>query len=468
MAKTDDRTREMRAADRAARWEMFRLYGAAALAGLAALVVAYQFVDPAPPARLRIATGGPSGAYYAFGQQYRSVLARHGIEVELVNTSGSIENLGLLRDADSGVHAAFVQGGTAGAAADGGGLASLASLYYEPAWLFYRDSTPLAALADLAGRRVAVGPEGSGARALALVLLAENGLGPDDAALSALGGADALAALRAGEIDAWITVAGVRSALVRRAAAAEGVRIFDFVRAEAYERRLRYLSALMLPRGALDLAANLPDRDVRLISPTAALVARGDLHAALEYLLLEAASEIHSGGGILEEPGAFPSARFVDLPIAEAARRYFESGPPFLRRVLPFWAANTIDRLAVMLLPLLAIALPLFRFMPVLYEWRVRSRIYRWYRELRPLERRLREGLDPREAARALERLEGIERALAGLSVPLAYADGLYQLRLHIDLVRGAIRRAAEAPEPARPEASETSATPAAPEDGRG
>lgn len=447
MAKADDRAGAARADDRAARREMLRLYGAAALAGIAALAIAYQFVDPAPPSNLRLATGGPTGAYFAFGKQYRDVLARHGIEVEIVNTSGSIENLRLLRDPEAGVHAAFAQGGTAGAEARAAGLVSLASLYYEPAWLFYGDSLPLASLADLAGRRVAVGPEGSGARALALVLLAENGLDADDAALSPLGGADAFTALQTGEIDAWFTVAGVRSALVRSAAATEGVRIFDFARAEAYERRLRYLSALVLPRGALDLAANLPDRDVRLVSPTAALVARSDLHAALEYLLLEAASEIHSGGGILEEPEMFPGARFADLPLAEAARRYFRSGPPFLRRVLPFWAANTIDRLAVMLLPLLAVALPLFRFMPVLYEWRVRSRIYRWYRDLRPLERRLKEGLDPREAERALERLDGIERALAGLSVPLAYADALYQLRLHIDLVRGAIQRAAKRPD---------------------
>lgn len=465
MAKADDRAGAARADDGAARREMLRLYGAAALAGIAALAVAYQFVDPAPPASLRLATGGPAGAYFAFGKQYRDVLARHGIEVEVVNTSGSIENLRLLRDPEAGVHAAFAQGGTAGAEARAAGLVSLASLYYEPAWLFYRESLPLASLADLAGRRVAVGPEGSGARALALVLLAENGLDAGDAALSPLGGADAFAALRAGEIDAWFTVAGVRSEMVRRAAAADGVRIFDFARAEAYERRLRYLSALVLPRGALDLAANLPDRDVRLVSPTAALVARSDLHAALEYLLLEAASEIHSGGGILEEPGAFPGARFADLPLAEAARRYFRSGPPFLRRVLPFWAANTIDRLAVMLLPLLAVALPLFRFMPVLYEWRVRSRIYRWYRDLRPLERRLKEGLDPREAERALERLDGIERALAGLSVPLAYADALYQLRLHIDLVRGAIQRAAKRPE--APDAPNAPGAPDAPEEER-
>lgn len=427
---------------RAPRWELARLYAAAGVAALALLAVAYQFVDPAPPSTLRLATGGAGGAYRAFGERYREVLARHGVEVELVETTGSIENLRLLGDAASGVDAAFVQGGTAAGAARAG-LVSLASLYYEPAWLFVRgDSLPPGPLGGLAGRRAAVGPEGSGTRALALLLLAENGLDAGDLALSPLGGAAALAALRAGEIDAWFAVAGARSELVRRAASAPGVRLRGFARAAAYERRHRFLSALVLPRGAFDLAADLPPRDTALVSPTAALVARGDLHAALEYLLLEAAVEIHSAGGVLEEPGAFPGPRGVDLPLAEAARRYFESGPPFLRRVLPFWAANVIDRLAVLLVPLIAFALPLFRLMPAVYHWRARSRIYRWYRELRPLEAFVGTGRDPGELDRALADLDRIRGEISRLSVPWAYADQLYQLRLHIDLVRAELLRA--------------------------
>ena len=433
--------REARAADKAPRWEWARLYAAATLLGAAALAIAYQFVDPAPPSALRLATGGLQGAYHAFGERYREVLARYGIEVELVNTSGSIENLSLLAGDDSGVQVAFVQGGTAGEG-QADGLVSLASLYYEPAWLFHRESMRLRTLRDLAGRRVAVGSEGSGTRALALTLLGESGLRFDELALLPLGGEAALAALQAGEIDAWFAVAGARSALVRRAATADGVALHSFERAPAHARRQRYLSALLLPRGTLDLAADIPPRDVSLVSPTAALVARRDIHRALEYLLLEAATEIHAGGGVLEEPDEFPSARFVDVPLADAARRYLKSGPPFLRRILPFWAATAVDRLAVLLLPLLAFALPLFRLIPALYNWRVRSRIYRWYRELRPLERHVTAGLDPQEAERALDRLNRIKGELSQLSVPWAYADELYQLRLHVDLLRAEIVRA--------------------------
>ena len=195
------------AGDQASRREWFRLYGAAALAGIAALAIAYQFVDPAPPTALRLATGEPQGAYHAFGQRYRDVLARHGIAVEPVGSSGSIENLRLLADGEAGVEVGFVQGGTSGPDT-AEGLVSLASLYYEPAWLFFRESVRLDTLDGLAGRRVAIGPEGSGTRALALTLLAENGLSPDRFRASALGGAAALAALQAGEIDAWFTVAG--------------------------------------------------------------------------------------------------------------------------------------------------------------------------------------------------------------------------------------------------------------------
>ncbi len=429
-------TKARQAAERAARWGWFQLYAAATLAGLVALAVAYQFVDPAPPSALRLATGGPSGAYFAYGKQYREILARYGIDVEVINTSGSIENLRLLRDSSEGVAVAFVQGGTS-SDADTEDLASLASLYYEPAWLFYRNGVHFGTLGELAGRRVAVGADGSGTRALALTLLRENGLDGDRLTLSNLGGAAALAALQAGNIDAWFTVAGVRSALVRQALATEGIHTYSFARAEAYARRHRYLSALVLPEGTLDLAANIPPRDLQLVSPTAALVVRADLHSALEYLLIEAATEIHSGGGILEEPGAFPSARFTDLPLADAAARYFRSGPPFLRRVMPYWAANVIDRLAVMLLPLLAFALPLFRLVPVVYHWRSRSRIYRWYKELRPIETHVSQGLRDEEVDVVLTQLESIEQELAQLSVPWAYAEELYQLRLHIDLVRG-------------------------------
>jgi TRAP transporter TAXI family solute receptor len=429
------------AGDKGTRWELARVYGIAALAAAVALVLTYQFVDPAPPKRIRMATGHPDGAYNAFGEEYRSVLARHGIELELRNTSGSIENLSLLEPGEPGVEAAFVQGGTGGFARSGS-LVSLASLYFEPVWVVFREGLAISRLTDLAGRRVAVGPQGSGTRTIALELLSDNGVGPSDLELSDLTGAEAVSAIQQGALDLLFVVGSAKSTNVRRAVLADGVELLSLARSKAYTRRHRFLSEVVVPEGVIDLERNVPGEDVTLVSPTATLVVREDVHPALMELLLEAATEIHGHGGLLEAPGEFPSPHFVDLPLSKTAKRYFESGPPFLRRTLPFWAATLIDRLLVMLLPLLAFVVPLFRFMPIVYRWRARSRIYRWYKELRPLEDRVRLGLAPEDVGEVLAHLERMESAVKQVSVPWSYMDELYQLRLHIDLVRGEVKRA--------------------------
>lgn len=423
------------------RWDVLRVYGTAALAAAVALLVTYQFVDPAPPKLIRIATGHADGAYHAFGVEYRGILARHGVELVLQNTSGSIENLSLLEPGEPGVEAAFVQGGT-GDVARSGTLVSLASLYYEPVWVVFRKGLAIARLGDLAGRRVAVGPQGSGTRAIALELLADNGIGPTDLELSDLTGGEAVSAVEHGDLDVLFVVGAATSTNVRRAVLADGIELLSLARSEAYARRHRYLSEVVVPEGVIDLVRNVPDADVTLVSPAATLVVRDDLHPALIELLLEAADETHGPGGLLEAPGEFPSPSFVDLPLSPIAKRYFESGPPFLRRTLPFWAATLIDRLLVMLLPLLAFVVPLFRFMPIVYRWRARSRIFRWYKEIRPLEDRVRLGLAAEEVGEVLAYLEQIEAAVKQVTVPWSYVDELYQLRLHIDLVRGEIKRA--------------------------
>lgn len=422
------------------RWELLRVYGTAVVVALVVLGATYQFVDPAPPRHIVMATGHPDGAYHAFGERYREVLGRQGIEVELRNTSGSIENIGLLEDPESGVNVGFVQGGT-GHFAEGDSLRALGSLYYEPVWLVYRRELSVVRLDDLAGMHIAVGPEGSGTRAVALELLADNALAAPVVELSPETGGEAVAALEAGELDALFLVGGPTSANVLAALRAEGLALLSFERAGAYVRHHRFLSQVGLPEGVIDLERNLPTRDVMLVSPAATLVVDEDVHKALIGLLLTAASQIHGGGGLLEEPGAFPSALFVDLPLSDTSKRYFKSGPPFLARVLPFWAATMIDRLAVMVVPLIAFMVPMFRFMPAVYRWRSRSRIYRWYKELRPLEALVQGGIDADEAKSLLEDLDRIEFEARNLSVPWGYVDELYQLRTHINLVRNEVRR---------------------------
>lgn len=407
-------------------------YGIAAVLVVVGLFVAYQFVDPAPPREIVLATGEDGGAYQDFGAQYADILGRNGISVQLKTTAGSVDNLELLTD-DTGVHLAFVQSGLAESHPVPGVLA-LGSLYFEPLWLFVRDELTVNHLGDLAGARVTVGVEGSGTRAVGMALLAANAVDESNTRLLDLSNADAINALANGEVDAAIVIASPDSDVVRQLIRQPGVHLYEFDRGGAYARLYPFLSRVSLPEGVMDLAANLPANDVTTIAPTAMLVAREDLHPALVDLLLVAALEIHGRSSLLSDPGQFPTAQYADLPISEEAKRFYRYGPPFLQRILPFWAATLVDRLKIMLLPLLALAIPLGKLVPPLYRWRIRSRFLRLYDEV--------QSLDPDEAdsspdiAQCLQELDRIDHAVTKISVPRSYAGDLYKLRRDIDLVR--------------------------------
>ena len=415
--------------------ELLWIYGPAILLGCIALFITYQFVDPAPPKRITIATGGPNGAYYAFAQRYRDILARDGVTLELRETDGSLENIALLESRDADVDVAFVQGGTAGHAG-GDTLTSLASLYYEPLWVFMNEAKHLAHPSDVIGKRVSIGPQGSGTRALVLALMQDAAIDQSNVVIADLNGKAAATAIRNGTLDMMALVASPASELVQELLHADDVNLLSFKRLDAYTRRHRYLSKLTLPEGAIDLAKNLPPENVALLAPTANLVAGKNFHPALVDLLLLAAEEVHGNGGLFEEPGAFPSPRFLVFPLNNDARRYFSSGPPFLRRTLPFWAATLIDRLALMLLPLIAIIIPLMRIMPPIYKWRVRRRVYKWYKALRKLEYAIQEGVHDDDVQEYHQALERIDADVKKVRIPWAYAEELYQLRLHIRYVR--------------------------------
>ena len=415
--------------------EFLWIYGPAVALALVALFITYQFVDPAPPSRITIATGGPNGAYYAYAQRYREILAREGVTLEVLETAGSVENIELLESPEAGVQVGFVQGGT-GSFARGDSIRSLASLYYEPLWLFATPSINLAEPRSVIGKRMSIGPKGSGTRALVLELARDSGIGESDLNISELNGIAAANAVRDGSLDMMMLVASSTSELVQRLLRADGVRLKSFPRVDAYTRRHRYLNKLTLPEGTIDLSENLPPENIQLLASTANLVADQDLHPALVDLLLQAATEVHGDGGLFEQPRAFPSPRYLVFPLSHDAERFFKSGTPFLRRTLPFWAATLIDRLLVMLLPLIAIVIPLMRIMPPIYKWRVRRRAYRWYKELRKLERSIQRGVHDDDVATYAAELDRIESDVKKVKIPLAYAEELYQLRLHIRYIR--------------------------------
>ena len=358
------------------------LFGFGILLTGAGFLVAYQFVEPAPPRKIVIGTGDKSGAYYAFAQRYKEILARDGITLEVRSTAGSGENLKLLTDPESGVDIALVQGGI-GDPASQPGLHSLASLYFEPLWVFFHRDLKIKRLSDLRGRKIAVGPEASGTNAIATRLLKANGITPDTATFFGIGGEKAQNSLISKEVEAAFLVLSPQSAVIQNLLLHEKIRVLGFERGEAYQRVNRFLSILRLPEGVMDFARNIPERDVFLLAPAATLVVRDTFHPALVDLFLDAAVEVHSGPGLFQELNEFPSQKYVDFPVHKDAQRYFKSGPPFLKRYLPFWAAVFIERAMVMLLPLITLLIPLIRSLPPGFRWRVRSRIYRWYLRLK-------------------------------------------------------------------------------------
>ena len=406
----------------------------ATIAVIVAFIVAFQWVKPAPPSRVTIATGRPDGAYYRFAQQYRDRLAREGITLQIRETTGSVENIRLLEDPASGIDIAFVQGGTASAVKTES-LVSLGSLYFEPLWVFSRTRPGPTDLRALRGRRLAVGPEGSGTRAVALTLLAANGITETTARVLPLTGTEAIQALRRGAVDTVFLIAGAGSPAVKEMLQTPGIELLGFPRADAYAKHFPFLTKLVLPAGALSLQENLPPRESFLLAPTATLVARTDFHPALVDLLLASAAAIHGGRGLFEAPQQFPSPENLEFPLMTDAQRYHKSGPPFLARYLPFWAATLVDRVKVLLLPLLVLV-PLARLVPQAYQWRIRSKIIKRYRDVVEADQMLARRPSAAECADLLARLEQIEEDVRNLRVPLGYADAHYHLRLHVDLVR--------------------------------
>jgi len=404
--------------------------------------IAFQFVQPAPPRKVVMAGGAEGGAYEGYALQYRDALKSNGIELELRRSAGSVENLKLLMDGNSGVSIAFVQGGIA-KEGDDEDLMSLASLYYEPLWVFYR-GPQIDRVSRLRGLRIAIGPVGSGTRPLALQVLALAGVNPRNATLLDLDANAAEEALAHGRIDAAMIIADTSSPQIVRLLHAKGLRLMSFSQAEALTRRLSFLNHVVLPRGGMDFAADLPARDVHLVAPTANLVVRDDIHPALITLLMQAATDIHGTTGLLRKAGDFPSDKGLDIAMSLDAERYLKSGPPFLQRHLPFWLAVFIDRMVVMLVPVLAVLIPLVRLTPTVYTWRIKRRIFRWYGQLKVLEIDMERAKTAAEVRPLRERLDAIEQSVSHIPTPLAFSDYLYNLRSHVDLVRARLDKLAQ------------------------
>lgn len=414
------------------------------LAGIG-FVVAFQFVQPAPPRHVVMTSGGESGAYFHFAKRYAAILARDGITLEIRTSEGSVNNLQRLRDGEAQI--GFVQGGVIAPADDvlsdgnpeDAGLLSLGSVFYEPVWVFYRGPT-ITKLSELRGKRIAIGQEGSGIRQLAWRLLEDNEVDSQVDALS-ISGLDAAEELQQGRIDAAFVIAAEHAPVVQVLLRSPGVKLMSFAQSSAYERRYPFLTRLTMPRGVADLVRDFPPEDTRILAPTATLVIRDDLHPALQNLLLQAAKQVHGKPGFFQTANEFPAYMDAMLPLSPEAERFLKSGPPFLQRYLPFWLAVLVDRLIVLLVPVIALLIPLMRIAPALYSWRVRSRVFRCYGELKLLELDLKNNFDSVRLAEYRQRLDKLDDEASDLQLPLGYTDLGYTLREHVNLVRGILEK---------------------------
>ncbi|VVD62533.1 TAXI family TRAP transporter solute-binding subunit [Pandoraea terrigena] len=443
-------------------------FGPVVLLSMAAIWLAVWLVQPAPPRTVTISAGPEGSSFWNAAQRYKTILARDGITLNVLASEGSRQNVERLADASQNVDLGLVQGGVS-QGLDVDGLVSLGSMFYAPISVFYRGAR-VTKLSDLTGKRIAIGREGSGARALSLTLLKANGIEPGGVTrLTAYDGQEAAQALIDGRVDAvMLTGDSATGPTMRKLLRTPGVRLMDFAQADAYTRRFTYLNQLTLPRGVFDLGRNLPPQPVHVISPTVELVARDSLHPALSDLLIEAAREVHGKANLLQRAGEFPSAQVHEFPISDDAARYYTSGKGFLYRHLPFWVASLADRIVVLLVPILVVLIPAFRLVPSLYSWRVKSRLYRWYGALIALEREALADDAHTEYRNLRHRLDAVEAAVNRLKIPLAYADQFYVLREHIGFVRHRLDAMNAAPGTAGSDAARHTdgAPPAAREDG--
>ena len=409
------------------------------LAALALIIAGVCFVRSAPPGVLTLTSGPEGSVFYTNAVQYAARLEHQGVRMKILTSHGSLENLQRLDNPSVPVDVGFVQGGLTNSGS--GQLFSLGSIAYQPLLVFYRGG-PVDTLAGLAGRRLAIGPVGSGTRTLVSILLATNGILPGGATTLLDWDSTAAAnALQAGTLDAVFLMGEDASPTVmRQLLLAPDIHLMNFTQAEAYTRRLPYLSVLKLPQGGIDFGKNIPAQDVYLIGPTVELVARKNLHPALSDLLLETAQDVHGHAGLFQHKGEFPAQIDTVFPLSEDAARFYRSGKGFFSKHfyshLPFWLASLTSRIVVVFVPTIVILIPALRSVPVLYRWRNQNRIYRWYRALLVLEKEL--GGEPDAARRQalLKRLDHIEKEVNKLKVPAFLADQFYTLRGHIAQVR--------------------------------
>ena len=398
----------------------------------AALFALFRFIEPPPPKVIKISTGAKTGAYYNYALRYATELKKHGIQLDILDSSGSVQNLARLNDPKSGVSLAFIQTGV-GDQQTSPDLESLASVAYEPVWVLSKPNKSINQLIDAKGKRVAIGADGSGSQPVALSLLGANGITATNTTFMPIGAADACVQLQQDLLDVIITVAAPNAPIIEQSLNA-GLSVMDFNQADAYVRRFSWLSKVTLPKGSSSFSRNLPTKDIQLIAANANIVARTDVHPAIAFLLMDIASEIHAGSGLVHNTKQFPNDQSLQFNQSDESKRFFKTGRPFLQRYLPFWLANLFERLLVSIVPVLAIAIPLIKLVPAYFDFQEKSEILQLYEQGMQTDRMVRSSQLTK--ADALDQIVQLDRRLDALNLGASRHIDVYNLRAHLELIR--------------------------------
>ena len=426
------------------RWQIFKALAAiVCTVGIVSLALIYFF--PAPPSKVVMATAFKGASFEYYGRQYRDIFARSRVVLELRETAGAVENVKLMLDLKSDVEIAFVTGGVSDSK-QAPGLLSLGTAYNQPFWIFYVSDEPLDRLSQLKGKRIAVGPEGSATRLSAEKVLGKGGINAQTASLLPFAGNAAVKALQDGKLDVVWIIGSPDATAVKSLLGAPNVKLLAFPMAEAFTRIYPDLISLVLPKGIIDIDAAVPPNDVPLIGTTVKVLVRSDLHPEIVQLLLQTMVETHRGPEIFQRPGEFPNGTDAEYPVAQTAIDFYKNGPSLMQRHLPLWLSVHVQRAIALLVAVVAVGLPLFHYLPLLYKWSARRRLIYWYGQLKILEASFEATPSGRHLAEKQAEIDRIEDSVSRIRFPLTFSDQLYGLRSHIDVVRRKIESRSNSP----------------------
>jgi len=394
-----------------------------------------MYFIPAPPTRFSIASGRSQQIYEGIGDQYREILARSNVDLQLRLTGGAVENIGLLNDPTSGIKAGFVQGGVSNEA-QSPDLRSLGRINYQIYWIFQKAADTLSDLRQLKGKRIALGPNGSGQRPMAEKILAASGINYDNTTLLSMSSQEAASSLNDGDIDALFLPFALDSTILYALLTNPRVKSTSFTEADALVRIFPFLVRLVLPRAVINFEKIVPANELILIATSNAVLVHKDVHPAIIDLLAQAIVETHGKPGVFAKAGEFPTLTDPEYPMAETARDFYKNGPSVLNRYLPFWITNHAQRAMAVFVAVFAIIVPLFGYVPKLYKSLVEYRLHSMYRRLRAIEAILHRDIASRDVATLEADLAGVDRAIHLLSIPMQHSDLFFSIKLHLDLVR--------------------------------